>query len=112
MQRREYAKAHRLDQLGEELGALPELAPTVDSDGERNAVFLVEGRERDHFIRVSFPDGIDPSVIDAVVNAHVPSSRTDSDIRNERERFITNRMRKLAIDALKSEGKLPPEFPD
>jgi hypothetical protein len=65
-----YVKAIRGEQLLEELETIPELAP-VGSGMQRTARISVSFTDTE--VDVAVPDGIAKSVVDAVVNAHVPT---------------------------------------
>jgi len=111
MKRKEYNKTHNLSQLHNELlTAIPKFNPVIDVNGERVAVIYIEGND-DGFIGITFPDpeNIHERVVDQVVEDHVLRP-DDVEIENERTRLVINRMRRIAIDQLISEGLLPEDY--
>jgi hypothetical protein len=68
-----FTKANNLSALHDQLlAALPDLRPTFNSRGEREAVIRVEGLG-DH-IWLTAPDSADIAAITAIVQAHDPTT--------------------------------------
>lgn len=77
-----YHKQHLLDKLMNELLTIPALRPIIGNDGQKYAVFTLQGDGENIYLTV--PDDAPIAEIEAVIQAHDPTPLPQSPTQEQR----------------------------